>query len=481
MKWTIDSINIGVWQWDILNGREWWSKRYYELLGYKDGEIDASSENFYAFIIHPEDREKLENATRNHLKTGEQFRLQVRLKRASGEYGWFLTNGSAVRDSEGKPIFMAGSVVDITEEVNTRQSLERSEAFLEDTGQIARVGGWEVLVTTMKARWTKTVYEIHEVPLGSEISVDKAIDFYHPDDQDRIRRAFERTISEGIPYAGTYRIITANNNLIHVQTVGTPVYDDDGNIIGARGIFQDINEKRRAEILMEETLALSTAQNQKLINFAHIVSHNLRNHTSNLEMLVQFLLESNDEEDKQNLVNKVDQVTQNLAETIGHLNEVLITENAVDKQTEEINVTESVLKTFDILSGDIRNLEASCVVDLPDELYVRFTRAYLDSILLNLISNAIRYRNSEVQLEIKVGFEQDEDYTRVYVQDNGLGIDLTEHKDRMFKMYSTLHNHPDGRGVGLFISKNQMESTGGKITVDSEPMKGSTFTLHFPK
>ncbi len=190
LKWTIDSINIGVWQWDIVNSKEWWSKRYYELLGYKDGEIEASSDNFYALIIHPEDREKLENATQNHLKTGEQFRLQVRLKRASGEYGWFLTNGSAVRDSEGKPIFMAGSVVDITEEVNTRQSLERSEAFLEDTGQIARVGGWEVLVTTMEARWTKTVYEIHEVPLGSEISVDKAIDFYHPDDQDRIRREF---------------------------------------------------------------------------------------------------------------------------------------------------------------------------------------------------------------------------------------------------------------------------------------------------
>lgn len=481
LRKAIELMDVGVWQWDLVTGVEIWSDQYFRLLGYAPGELKPQFNTFLDTLVHPEDVSKVNSAVKAHFEKDEPYRVALRMRMKSGEFRWFLSSGSVAKDESGRPTFMAGTIVDIDEEIALRERMERNEMFLEETGRLAQVGGWELNMLTNTLRWSKTIYDIHEEDYDKVPDVETGIQYYHPEDVPRITKDMQKVISEGISFSNTYRLITAKGNLKYVHAVGHAVRNDRGEIIKVRGIFQDIDERKRAQLLMEETLAIATEQNDKLINFAHIVSHNLRNHSSNLEMLVNFVRESEDPEDRKELLNKIDQVTNNLTETINHLNEVVRVENAVDKNIEKVNLTEAVLKTLDILAGELRQIGAICQHDLPKEKYVYFTPAYLDSIIINLLSNAIRYRHPERKLEIAISVRETNNFVKLSVSDNGLGIDMKRYSDRIFKMYNTFHSHPEARGVGLFISKSQVESIGGSIDVESKQNQGSTFTVNIPQ
>ncbi|KAB2813602.1 sensor histidine kinase [Phaeocystidibacter luteus] len=480
LRKAIELMDVGVWQWDMVTDEEKWSDQYYRILGYEPGELQPELKTFIDFLLHTEDVEKVNTAVKAHLEDGRPYRVPIRMRMKTGEFRWFLSSGNAINDEKGEPVFMAGTIVDIDEEIAVREKLERNEMFFEETGRLAQVGGWEVNLIDNTLKWSKTIYDIHELPYTENVDVERAIGFYKPEDAKRISKDLEVAIKEGSSFSNTYQIVTAKGNSKYVQSVGSTVKNEQGQVVKVRGIFQDIDERKRAQLLMEETLAVATEQNEKLINFAHIVSHNLRNHSSNLEMLVNFVRESTDPEDRVQLLDKIDQVTNNLSETIDHLNEVVRVENAVDKNIEKINLTDAVLKTLDILTGELRQIGATCNHNLPKEKYVYFTPAYLDSIILNLLSNAIRYRHPDRSLEITITLRETASFVKLSIADNGLGIDLNRYRDRIFRMYSTFHSHPEARGVGLFISKSQVESLGGSIDVESVPDKGTTFTVSIP-
>ena len=102
----------------------------------------------------------------------------------------------------------------------------------------------------------------------------------------------------------------------------------------------------------------------------------------------------------------------------------------------------------------------------------------MDSILLNLFTNAIKYQDQTRQLKLKISAKREDGYVVLNFKDNGLGIDMERHKDKIFGMYKTFHKHKDAKGIGLFITKNQVEAMEGKISLQSKVGKGSTFTVH---
>ena len=118
---------------------------------------------------------------------------------------------------------------------------------------------------------------------------------------------------------------------------------------------------------------------------------------------------------------------------------------------------------------------------VSDEFSVNFIPAYLDSILLNLTTNAVKYSNPKTNSKLEFFEEENDDYKILCVKDNGLGIDLNKHKDHIFGMYKTFHKHKNATGIGLFITKNQIESLAGKIEVESQVGVGTTFRIFFKK
>ncbi|PZR30514.1 MAG: two-component sensor histidine kinase, partial [Azospira oryzae] len=105
----------------------------------------------------------------------------------------------------------------------------------------------------------------------------------------------------------------------------------------------------------------------------------------------------------------------------------------------------------------------------------------VNSILYNLISNAIRYRSIERTPVVKVSSHEDGEYYFIDVEDNGLGIDLNQNKDNLFKLYKRFHFHVEGKGLGLYLVKTQIESLGGQIEVTSKVNEGTTFKVVLPQ
>ena len=119
--------------------------------------------------------------------------------------------------------------------------------------------------------------------------------------------------------------------------------------------------------------------------------------------------------------------------------------------------------------------------EIGNDVVVKAIPAYLDSIIMNFVTNSIKYRSGNRKSYLKIMAEPIDNFYILYFIDNGLGINLQKHGDKLFGMYKTFHQHEDSRGIGLFITKNQVEAIGGKIEVESQENVGTTFKVYLPK
>ncbi|MFY7651231.1 MAG: PAS domain S-box protein [Chitinophagaceae bacterium] len=260
----------------------------------------------------------------------------------------------------------------------------------------------------------------------------------------------------------------------------TSVFDDTNQVIGYILSFEDITERKKGEIDLQRSFDLVNEQNKRLLNFSYIVSHNLRSHTSNIKSIVNLLDVLDTEEEKTNMVQHLKQVANSLDETLYHLNEVVAIQNNLNVSLENLKLRDYIVKAILVLKDQIAQKQVIIHNEIPDEVIVKFNPAYLESIVLNLLSNAIKYAHPKRQAEISFRWFSKENVTGImHVSDNGKGIDLKRHGDKLFGMYKTFHGNPDARGIGLFICKNQVDAMGGKIEVESEPFVGTTFKITF--
>ena len=223
---------------------------------------------------------------------------------------------------------------------------------------------------------------------------------------------------------------------------------------------------------------MTSQQNEKLLNFSHIVSHNIRSHASNLSMLVNVMESTDDIAEKLNYFDLFKEGTDKLAETIEYLNEIITRQKNTTIEKSSIRLKDEIEKTKNALSLLIKESQIEIIDNIPAHLEVNAIPAYLDSILLNLITNAIKYRSLERRPTLEITYEIDEFYKIIVFKDNGLGLNLQKNKHKIFGMYKTFHGNEDAKGIGLFITKNQLEAMAGKIEVESEPGKGSVFKIY---
>ena len=258
-----------------------------------------------------------------------------------------------------------------------------------------------------------------------------------------------------------------------------PLIDDDGKAKGLIGISLDITELKRKEEELRNLINVTSLQNKKLVNFAHIVSHNLRSHTANFSMLLDFLVSEKNPEEKNKIVKMLMDASDNLLETLENLNEVVAISTNINLEKKPIHLNERILAVEQNLAAFLKNHNALIINEVDDEVKIKAVPAYMESILMNFITNAIKYRDPMRKPVIRLTTKNEKDYTILSIKDNGLGIDMEEHGDKLFGMYKTFHEHPDARGIGLYITKNQIEAMDGKLTVESTVGKGTTFNIYF--
>tara|TARA_R110002020_G_scaffold31339_3_gene97853 strand:- start:866 stop:1450 length:585 start_codon:yes stop_codon:yes gene_type:complete len=184
-----------------------------------------------------------------------------------------------------------------------------------------------------------------------------------------------------------------------------------------------------------------------------------------------------DAEEKEEQFNMLVNASDMLCETIEHLNSVIAldTDNLAK---EKLNLYEFVENIIAANQGIILNSNFTVINKVKEDFTILAIPAYLDSILLNMLTNAIRYSSSERDSWVKFSSIKEKDFRVIEIEDNGQGIDLERHKTKIFGLYKTFHDHPDSKGLGLYMTKRQIEVMGGKIEVESEVDKGTTFKIY---
>lgn len=245
--------------------------------------------------------------------------------------------------------------------------------------------------------------------------------------------------------------------------------------------FTDVTKRQKTQDKLKTMLSLAKEQNERLSSFADIVTHNLRSHSGNLSSLTGFL-----EDDYSNLKENenfqlLKRAIDNLQETVSHLTQVAKIREIEDSKLEVLNLYDYTEKaTYNIIAL-AQNAEAIIYNHIDDAVYVKGIPAYLDSIILNFLTNAIKYRSEKRKSIIELSSELRNDFVLLKIKDNGLGIDLDKFGDKLFQMYNTFHCNSDAIGIGLFITKNHIESIGGRVEVKSNVDIGTEFTICFKK
>ncbi|HVD98595.1 MAG TPA: ATP-binding protein [Cytophagaceae bacterium] len=221
--------------------------------------------------------------------------------------------------------------------------------------------------------------------------------------------------------------------------------------------------------------------NSQLEQFGYVVSHNLRGPIARLLGLANIINKKAIDEENNLFLDKIVEVTKDLDLIIHDLNHVLEVQKGVGQEFVTVSFEEKTSKVLDRLENEIKEKKAVIRYDYSAAPEVKAVRVYVESILYNLISNALKYSKPAVVPQIHLGTKTVGDFIILTVSDNGIGIDMEKYKDKLFGLYKRFHTHVDGKGMGLYMIKTQLEVMGGKIEAESKLNEGSIFKAYFKK
>ncbi|QBA65561.1 PAS domain S-box protein [Muriicola soli] len=314
----------------------------------------------------------------------------------------------------------------------------------------------------------------------SEVIGKNDYDFYDKKSAEISRQEDLQVINSRVPMLRKETIsVKKDGTATSFLSSKIPLIGSDKKVKGLIGISLDISDLKRKEDELHDLINVTSIQNKKLINFAHIVSHNLRSHTANFSMLLDFLVSETDAEEKNRIIKMLMEASDNLLETLENLNEVVAISTNINLDKKPVRLYEKINAVEQNLTAYLKNHSAIIINDVEKDLEVKSVPAYAESILMNFITNAIKYRDPMRKPVVQLTAKTEGDYTVLNIKDNGLGIDLEEHGSKLFGMYKTFHENADARGIGLYITKNQIEAMNGKVAVESEVGKGTTFKIYF--
>ncbi|MFH4965625.1 PAS domain-containing sensor histidine kinase [Gaetbulibacter sp. M235] len=307
-------------------------------------------------------------------------------------------------------------------------------------------------------------------------------DRVHPDDKQKYFKDFEDHLNGLTPfYENEHRILCKDNTYKWVLDKGKIIErDEQGTPKRIIGTHLDITQQKENELEKIKSLKLIIKKNNKLENFAHIVTHNLKSHSANFENLLEFYDEAESYEEKEDFITHLKTVSQSLAKTIYNLNEIVSIQNNKSNEVQTLNVYEYINNSLILLEVEINKSNAIIINKVDPSIYIDFNPAYLESVFQNLLSNAIKYKHQQRDPYIIFNSTIEKDKIIITVQDNGLGIDMEKYGKEVFKLYRTFHYNENSEGVGLYLIKNHIETFDGTIELESKVNVGTTFIIKFP-
>ncbi|MFD2564247.1 PAS domain-containing protein [Aquimarina rubra] len=466
----IEGTHLGTWRWNVQTGETVFNERWAEIIGYSLSELQPTTINTWVEYSHPDDLEKSNELLQEHFAGKTPiYECEARMKHKNGEYVWVLDKGSVVSwDDQGNPEWMIGSHQEITQK---KKDFERNRLFIEQTPSAIAMFDTKMNYLAASKKWFE-VYSIEDRNVIGKPHFEVL-----PEIAEKWKSNYQKCL-EGEVIKNDEECIERKDGTVQwLSWELCPWYSDQNKVGGLVCYTSDITKLKRKEEL-KSLLKIAEDQNKRLKNFAHIVSHNLKSHSGNFEMLLDLFFQENPDMRNNEIAQLFNTASQNLSETISHLNEVVLINTSIDKSLVSVDLKKSIDEVTRSVQAIAIESDVKINNEVEEGINVSAIPAYLDSILLNFITNAIKYSSKERDSYVTLSAIKKYGEIELSIEDNGLGIDLEKHRSKLFGMYKTFHpNIEKSRGIGLFITKNQVEAIGGRIEVESKVNSGTTFKI----
>lgn len=478
-KATSDTI----WDWNIKEDTFDWNKGIRGVFGYKQHEVGHSS-SWWFDRIHPKDSIRMSVKLYSFLEQKtEKWQDEYRFACADGTYKYVYDRAFLVKDAQGKAIRMIGSMQDVTKQKQEEQRLKLLEtviAQMKDAVVITESGVSDKLIP--KIVFVNPAFTAMTGFAASEVIGNTPNSFLN-------KRALQpnlRKLLSSLKNQQEHKLETVNyrknGDEYWMNLAMIPITNKEGVHSHWISILRDISEEKRQEREKEQLIRELTQNNKDLKQFSYITSHNLRAPLSNLTGLMNLLDDIPVENDElRDILNGFHKSTHLLNETVNDLVKVIIIKDNPSIDKEEVLIKDVFENVFGQLDFMINMYKPIIRLQLERVSILNINKAYLESILLNLLTNAIKYRADNRKLRIFISTKIVNNTIQLVFRDNGIGIDMARNRDKIFGLYQRFHNYPDSKGLGLYLVKSQVESMGGHIAVESVVDKGTTFTITFKK
>jgi PAS domain S-box-containing protein len=478
LKQQSELSKIGVWEYDLQKSTVNWcpmTKTIHEVPLYYEPNIDTAIE----YYKEGHSRNAISMAVFEATDKGIPWSLKLQIITAKGNEKWIIAAGKPIFE-KGKIARIIGTFQDINEQVLSETKTKGDAKLLKTLIDNLPLNVYIKDRYSKKILVNKSECEYLGVTDANELLGKTDFDLY-PFETAKLSRDEDLKVMETLkPILGQESISIKNDGTeTAFLSSKIPLLDENGRATGLVGISLDITNLKQKEQELRNLINVTSLQNKKLINFAHIVSHNLRSHSANFSMLLDFLVNEKNEKEKDKILDMLTQASENLLETLENLNEVVTLSTNTQAKKESVNLRSKIASIQENLSNLTDTNKLNIINDVSKDIYIQIVPAYLDSILMNFITNGVKYKHPDRQPILKFNTEKKGGYTLLNIEDNGLGIDLEKYGSKLFGMYNTFHTNKDSIGIGLYITKNQVEAMRGKIEVESKLGKGTKFKVFF--
>ncbi|WP_020527739.1 PAS domain-containing sensor histidine kinase [Flexithrix dorotheae] len=446
-----------------------------KILGYSPKELVGIP---YISLVYEEDREITTKAAEEIAAGISTTNFMNRYVRKDGRLVPIIW--SVYWDNEDELFYCIAR--DATEKKKAESLLRESEKRITDLAQNVPGVVYQLCIRSDGSSYFTYVSDKMEEIFGfstNEQSDEWELGNRIPDEE---KEAFFSSVQKAVTELSNWdyegRIRCGNGEMKWFQGKSIPLKVGDEVIFN--GIMLDITKRKKVELEREQLIKELSQNNTELKQFSYITSHNLRAPLTNLIGIHQLLDHTRIEDEKiRRLVNGLKASTSNLNETLNDLIKILIIKENTNLTTRMIDVNERFNEVKNAISSFIKQSGAEINYNFREVPEVKFNKEYMDSILLNLITNAIKYAHPDRYPLINISTRKSEGKDQLVVQDNGLGFNMAKVKDKIFGLYQRFHNHPNSKGIGLYLVHSQVTSLGGNIEVTSEENIGTTFTITF--
>jgi PAS domain S-box-containing protein len=493
---------LGSFEWDLAGKNSTYTPQVYKIF-----EMEKTSD-MQSFMndVHPEDRERLTTAITKAMEHGD-YECEYRYIRNQKEK--VIWSRGKVTFQDFRPVKMTGTIMDVTARNKIVARLQHSESLHKQAQALTHIGNWSWDIDQNNVNWSDEMYRIYGLDPQSEvISLERFLSFVHPEDIEKRKAEIQQALQSLTVHEHVFRIISKTGAVKVLRGQGEIIADKHKKPIQLVGTCQDITN----EFLLNEELAqrenhanklnASLEQknrelmqiNQELESFNFVASHDLQEPLRKIRIYSDRLLTSD--------AWQLPEIARNYAERMHHAAgrmQTLIDDFLAFSKTvassQDFVLTDLAALFEEVkyeLATPLEDTKATLTVaPLPVVWGIPFQ---LKQLMINLISNSLKYRKKDTPPQINImcetvhgnglmiaGAASEKTYTKITVADNGIGFDQ-RYAQKIFDLFQRLHTKDDysGTGIGLAICKKVIESHSGFITVLGNPGEGAVFTIFLP-